>query len=45
MPHVILINPFEVPEGKDEEFFAAWEAAKACMGRQLFLRISLQATR
>jgi heme-degrading monooxygenase HmoA len=34
MPHVVLINPFEVPEGKDEEFLAEWEAAKACMARQ-----------
>jgi hypothetical protein len=34
MPHVVLINPFEVPEGKDEEFLAEWEAAKAFMERQ-----------
>jgi heme-degrading monooxygenase HmoA len=34
MPHVVLINPFEVPEGKDEAFLAEWEAAKAFMERQ-----------
>ena len=34
MPHVVLINPFAVPEGKDEAFLAAWEAAKAFMERQ-----------
>src|SRR5215813_5256297 len=34
MPPVILINPFEVPEGKDEAFLAEWEAAKAFMERQ-----------
>lgn len=34
MAHVVLINPFEVPEGKDEEFLAEWEAAKAFMERQ-----------
>jgi heme oxygenase (mycobilin-producing) len=34
MAHVVLINPFEVPKGKDEEFLAEWEAAKAFMERQ-----------
>src|SRR5262249_35253797 len=34
MPPVILTNPFEVPEGKDEAFLAEWEAAKAFMERQ-----------
>jgi heme-degrading monooxygenase HmoA len=34
MPPVVLINPFEVPEGKDEAFLAEWEAAKAFMERQ-----------
>ena len=34
MPPVVLINPFEVPEDKDEEFLAEWEAAKAFMERQ-----------
>jgi heme-degrading monooxygenase HmoA len=34
MAHVVLINPFEVPEGKDEEFLAEWEAARAFMERQ-----------
>jgi heme-degrading monooxygenase HmoA len=34
MPPVVLINSFEVPEGKDEAFLAEWEAAKAFMERQ-----------
>jgi hypothetical protein len=34
MPPVVLINPFEVPEGKDETFLAEWEMAKAFMERQ-----------
>ena len=34
MPPVVLINPFEVPEGQDEAFLAEWEAAKAFMERQ-----------
>jgi heme-degrading monooxygenase HmoA len=25
---VVLINPFEVPAGADEEFIASWEAAR-----------------
>ena len=25
---VTLINPFEVPEGRDEEFLAAWDGAR-----------------
>ncbi len=32
---VTLINPFEVPQGEDERFLAAWEAAREVMaGRQ-----------
>jgi len=34
MPPVVLINPFEVPEGQDEAFLAEWETAKAFMERQ-----------
>jgi len=34
MPPVVLINPFEVPEGKDEAFLAEWEAAKAFLEQQ-----------
>lgn len=34
MAHVVLMNPFEVPEGKDEEFLTGWEAAKKFMERQ-----------
>jgi heme-degrading monooxygenase HmoA len=34
MLNVVLINPFEVPEGKDEAFLAGWEAARAFMERQ-----------
>jgi heme-degrading monooxygenase HmoA len=34
MPPVVLINPFEVPEGMDEAFLTEWEAAKAFMERQ-----------
>ena len=30
----VLINVFEVSEGKDEEFLAAWEQGKAIMERQ-----------
>ena len=31
MPNSILINPFEVPEGQEEEFLAHWQAAAAQM--------------
>ena len=34
MPQAILINVFEVPEGRDEEFLAGWEEAKRFMERQ-----------
>ena len=34
MANVVLINPFEVPEGSDDEFLMAWEAAKKFMERQ-----------
>ena len=34
MPNAVLINVFEVPEGKDEEFLAGWEAARNLMQRQ-----------
>ena len=27
MPNTILINPFEVPEGQEEEFLTHWQAA------------------
>lgn len=28
MANVVMINAFEVPEGKDGEFLAGWEAAR-----------------
>ncbi len=31
MPNSILINPFEVPEGQEEEFLKHWQAAAAQM--------------
>jgi heme-degrading monooxygenase HmoA len=34
MSHVVLINPFAVPEDQDEAFLAEWEVAKAFMERQ-----------
>jgi heme-degrading monooxygenase HmoA len=34
MANVVLINPFEVPEGKEEEFPRGWEAARDFMQRQ-----------
>jgi heme-degrading monooxygenase HmoA len=35
---VLLINPFEVPEGADEEFLAAWDRARRDLaGRQGYL--------
>ncbi|MFZ5448635.1 MAG: antibiotic biosynthesis monooxygenase family protein [Thermodesulfobacteriota bacterium] len=34
MSRVVLINPFEVPKGKEEECLAFWEKAAAYMKRQ-----------
>jgi heme-degrading monooxygenase HmoA len=34
MPQAILINVFEVPEGRDEEFLAGWEEGKRFMEQQ-----------
>ncbi len=34
MPQAILINVFEVPEGRDEEFLAGWEEARRFMEQQ-----------
>ena len=34
MAQAILINVFEVPEGRDEEFLAGWEESKRFMERQ-----------
>ena len=34
MSNVILINPFEVPEGKEEACLAIWEAAAEYMRKQ-----------
>ena len=34
MPNVVLINVFEVPVDKDEEFLQGWEAARAVIERQ-----------
>jgi heme-degrading monooxygenase HmoA len=34
MATVILINAFEVPAGKDEEFLQGWEATRNFMQRQ-----------
>ena len=34
MAHAVLINVFEVPEERDEEFMAGWEAARQFMERQ-----------
>jgi heme-degrading monooxygenase HmoA len=31
---VVLINPFEVPEGEDERFLAGWDAARAALSRR-----------
>ena len=33
-PTVMLINVFEVPAGRDEEFLQGWEAARDFMRRQ-----------
>jgi heme oxygenase (mycobilin-producing) len=29
MPNIVLINPFEVPQGQEEEFLKHWRAAAA----------------
>jgi len=34
MASVVLINPFEVPAGKEEEFLQGWEAARNVMQHQ-----------
>ena len=34
MPTAVLINAFEVPEERDEEFLAHWEEARRFMARQ-----------
>ena len=34
MPNAVLINAYEVPEERDEEFLAHWEAARRFMERQ-----------
>ena len=34
MAHAVLINVFEVPEGRDEEFLAGWEKARQFMEQQ-----------
>ena len=34
MAQAVLINVFEVPEGRDEEFLAGWEEAKRFMEQQ-----------
>jgi heme oxygenase (mycobilin-producing) len=31
---VVLIDPFEVPEGEDGAFLAAWDAARATLAQQ-----------
>ena len=31
---VVLINAFEVPDGQEEEFLAAWERARAFLATQ-----------
>ena len=31
MPNSILINPFEVPEGQEQEFLRHWQAAAALL--------------
>ncbi len=31
---VVLINAFEVPDGQDEAFLAAWESARAFLATQ-----------
>jgi heme-degrading monooxygenase HmoA len=34
MAQAVLINVFEVPEGRDEEFLAGWEQGKRLMEQQ-----------
>ena len=34
MAHAVLINVFEVPQERDEEFLAGWEKARQFMERQ-----------
>ena len=34
MASVVLINPFEVPEGNDDDFLRGWEAAAEYMSAQ-----------
>jgi heme-degrading monooxygenase HmoA len=34
MAQAVLINVFEVPEGRDEEFLAGWEQGKQFMEQQ-----------
>ena len=34
MAQAVLINVFEVPEGRDDEFLAGWEEAKRFMEQQ-----------
>ena len=34
MAQAVLINVFEVPEGRDEEFLAGWEQARQFMEQQ-----------
>jgi heme-degrading monooxygenase HmoA len=34
MSQAVLINVFEVPEGRDDEFLAGWEEAKQFMEQQ-----------
>ena len=42
MTNVILINPFEVPEGREEEALALWDRVAAYMRRQPgFVRTTL----
>ena len=42
MQNVVLINPFEVPAGRDDEFLAGWSAAAEYMSaRPGFVRTRL----
>ncbi len=34
MAQAVLINVFEVPDGRDEEFLAGWEEARRFMAKQ-----------
>ncbi len=34
MAHVVVINPFEVPDDRDDEFLTLWEEANTFMERQ-----------